>query len=330
MPITNHCTQPPADVAVVTQTILRPSLLRSARSVFGQQQVPRIHFLIGIDVAAGDPGILEAIQAECPAHVMLTVLDLGYSTSQRHGGVYSNAYGGALRAILTLAANSTKVAYLDDNDWYAPDHLAVLLRAIAGHDWAFSHRWLVDPATGWAICPDEWDSVGPGRGINQEQFGGFCQPSTLMLDKLACQGVVPLWANAAFPDGGGEDRLVFEALRRRPFGMCPQATCFCTLSAEAVTHPHHIAEFERRGFRWVRDRDLVGQFARHLQEARTALAEGRAADALVASNAAIAIHRDQPDALRLAAQSLTALGHADKTAAFLARVDLLEFGLRQT
>lgn len=330
MPITDQCVQPPAEVAVVTQTILRPSLLRAARSVFGQRQVGRIHFLVGIDVADGDPAILETIRGECPPHVMLTVLDLGYSTSQRHGGVYSNAYGGALRAILTLAANSTKVAYLDDNDWYAPDHLALLLRAIAQHDWAFSHRWLVDPATGWVICPDEWDSVGPGQGINQEQFGGFCQPSTLMIDKLACQGVVPLWANAMFADGGGEDRLVFEALRRRVPGHSQRPTCFCTLSADAMTHPHHVQAFEQRGLRWVGDGQLVAQFNAYLCEAREALEQGRLADALVASNAAITIHCHQPVALRLAAQALAELGHHDKTGAFLAQAELLEFGLRQT
>jgi hypothetical protein len=324
--ITRHVEQRPADVAVVTPTVLRPSLLRAARSVFRQRQAGRIHLLIGVDVAQGDTAVLDTIRTECPAHVMLTVLDLGYSTSRRHGGVYSNAYGGSLRGILTLAANSTKVAYLDDNDWYAPSHLSLLLRAIEGRPWAFSYRWLVDPGSGWPICPDEWDSVGPGRGINQKVFGGFAQPSTLMLDKLACQSVVPLWANAAFADGTGEDRLVFEALRTAPFGCSQEATTFCTLTAESVTHAHHAEAFEQRGLRWVSKRNLVNRAEARLREARTLLAHGHAAEALAACEAGLAIHRHQPDALHMMARCLLASGRAAEAAPFQAEAELLAFG----
>jgi hypothetical protein len=326
MSITRHAEQRPADVAVVTPTILRPSLLRAARSVFGQTEVGRIHLLIGIDVPQGDTAVLDTIRAECPAHVMLTVLDLGYSTSRRHGGVYSNVYSGSLRAILTLAANSARVAYLDDNDWYAPNHLSLLLKAIEGRPWAFSYRWLVDPGSGWPICQDDWDSLGPGRGINQKVFGGFVQPSTLMIDKLACQSVVPLWANAAFADGSGEDRLVFEALRGAPFGCSQEATTFCTLSPDSLAHNHHAEAFEQRGLRWVAKRNLVNRAEARLREAHARLGGGLAAEALSACEAGLAIHRHQPDALHLMARCLIALGRTQEAAPFQAEAELLAFG----
>ena len=199
--ITEHLSanaQEPADVAVVIQTVLRPSLLRAVRSVFDQDHAGRIQVLIGIDSHQGDASLLDTLASECPANVILTLLDLGYSTSARHGGIYNNCYGGALRTILSYAANSRYVAYLDDDDWWGRQHLSSLLSAIPHKDWAFSYRWLVDRETGWPICRDEWDSTGPGSGINLEHFGGFVSPGCLLLDKAACHLVLPFWSLSPF------------------------------------------------------------------------------------------------------------------------------------
>src|SRR5215471_16649630 len=98
--------QRPFDVAVVTQTVLRPTLAQAVRSIYGQDVAGRIQILLGIDARSGDPGQVDLLRAECPSHVALTVVDLGYSTSQRFGSLYPNHYGGALRTILSYAANS--------------------------------------------------------------------------------------------------------------------------------------------------------------------------------------------------------------------------------
>lgn len=307
--------QEAAEAAVVIQTVLRPSLARAVRSVFRQEGVGRLHLLVGVDQALGDREMLEQAAAECPAHVMLSVVDLGYSTAHRYGGVHSNAYGGALRTMLTFAANSRFVAYLDDDDWYGADHLARLLKTIGSRHWAFSRRWLVDPRTGWPICPDEWDSVGPGRGINQARFGGFVQPSGLMLNKVACQSMTHLWANAAFSDGRGEDRLVFDALRNVSWASTGEATYFCTLSEDSITHTHHITAFRQRGLNWLDDRSQVDQLNEHLRVGRALLIEGRPVDALSASAAALAIHPNHPGALKLRAACLAKMGRATESAA---------------
>lgn len=329
MSITDHARQAPADVAVVIPTVLRPTLLRAARSVFQQDFAGRIHLLIGLDAAAGMPGdhgLLDRLRAECPDHVMMTVLDLGYSTSARHGGIYPNAFGGALRSVLSLAANSRRIAYLDDNDWYAPMHLSLLAEAIHGKDWAFSRRWLVDPHTSWPICQDEWDSVGPGAGINQTVFGGFAQPSTLMLDALACTGVMPLWAQAATPNGEGEDRLVFAALLgRHPWGEVPHATCFCMLNNSSITDAHHLEQFERRGLHWVGDRSHAARLVAELDQGQAALAAARPDAAGRHARAALAINPYHPGALRLAAQAARAIGDEADATLRQAQAALLDF-----
>jgi len=244
-------------VAALIVTTLRPSLLRAVRSVFAQDLKEPIHLMIGVDVPDGDIGMFATIQAECPSHITLTVLNLGYSTSARHGGFYPNSYGGSLRTILSYAADAPFLAYLDDDDWWAPNHLSGLLTVISDKDWAFSLRMLTDRETGRVICRDEWDSVGPGKGINNDYYGGFCCPSTLMLNKQCCHFLLPKWSLAAFADGGGEDRLMFEDLKEAGWASSGLYSCFYELSVEAQNAPHHRDEFAKRGILWPFERDRI-------------------------------------------------------------------------
>jgi len=227
------------DAAVVIPTLLRPSLLQAVRSVFAQQGISSVQVLIGIDKPLGDVKIIDQIKSESPANCLVSVLDLGYSTSVRHGGIHLAQDGGALRTILSYAANSRYVAYLDDDNWWANDHLATLKERIQGFDWAFSKRWFVDPNTLQPICVDEWESLGPDAGVYQAKFGGFVDPNTLMIDKIACEPALRLWC---FPMPGEEkgmsaDRMVFRYLRQQAKWCCTgKATCFYRLNADE-RHP---------------------------------------------------------------------------------------------
>ena len=145
--------QRPFNVAVVMVTIVRPTLPQALHSIYARQFEGRIQVVIGIDRWEGEPGMLDELIRQHPSHVAVTVVDLGYSTSQRNGGLYTSSYGGALKTMLSYAANSRYVTYLDDDNWYAPDHLATLLAACSGKDWAFSLRYFVDAPTGDLLCP---------------------------------------------------------------------------------------------------------------------------------------------------------------------------------
>jgi hypothetical protein len=259
--------QTPFDVAVVFQTLLRPSLVRAVRSVFRQDLKGRIQILIGIDKHQCDSSVLDELQRECPDNFFLTVIDLGYSTNLRYGGLYSG-YGGCLRTLLSYAANSKLVAYLDDDDWWAHNHLSSLVSAVAGKVWAFSYRWMVDQETAWPICRDEWDSLGPNRGINKDRFGGFVAPSNLIIDKDSCHFILPLWALAAFADGTGQDRMIFDALlKKHPWAATGKYTSYYELRRDHQQHAHHAREFAARNINWLRDRNLVDTIARLAEEA---------------------------------------------------------------
>ena len=237
-------------VAVAIVTTCRASLARAVRSVFRQRladgQGGRIQVLLGVDC---DPdgrlaALLDELAPECPPHVTVTLINLGYSTSQRHGGPHASYYGGSLRSALTLLADSRVVVYLDDDDWLKEDHCARILQAIEGKKWAYSYSIYADGNTGQELCVDGLESVGVGRGIYAETFGGFVRPSGLAIDKLELLHVVHLWSCAAFASGDGEDRLVFEQLRREPHGCTGAATVCCALDPNDALHARRV-EFMR-------------------------------------------------------------------------------------
>ena len=225
------------DAAVVIPTTCRPSLKRAVQSVFRQIGPQRIHTLIGIDAIRGDEAVIEEILDTRPAQHAVTVLNLGYSTSIRHGGFYFSVDGGALRTMLTYAANSRYVAYLDDDNWFDETHIARLLAAIQGRDWAFSLRWFVDPETQQPLAVDRWESVGPDEGVFNQKFGGFVDPNCLMIDKTKCVHIAPLWAVPLRPRTPTADRTVFDALRKSSaVGPTGAATAFYVLNPQDENH----------------------------------------------------------------------------------------------
>lgn len=215
------------DVAVIIPTMLSRRLARAVRSVYTQEFDGRVQILVGIDLPLGSGQVLSDLKAECPPRMELTVLDLGYSTALRHGGIYPTFAGGALRTLLSFAANSHLLAYLDDDNWWAPGHLKDLYKAVQGVDWAYSYRWYVHPTTHEPLCVDEWESVGPDRGLYRKDYGGFVDTNCLMINKMKCHWVLPAWCVPEETQGEGEDRVIFNALRgRHPSSCTGNATAY--------------------------------------------------------------------------------------------------------
>jgi hypothetical protein len=241
--------QQPFAAAIVIATIMRPSLGAALRSIFAQSFSGRTQIVIGIDKVVGDRAILADALKERPPHQAVTVIDLGYSTALPNGGLHPDPWGGALMTILSYAANSRYVAYLDDDNWLGPRHLETLLAAIDGKEWAFSLRWYVDGETRQPLCIDEWESVGPGRGVYAESFGGFVDNSCLMIDKLACEPALRLWS-VPYPRQGGKhapaDRSFFDGIRRRPFAGSGEATSFYAIQPSDTNHASRMALIRER------------------------------------------------------------------------------------
>ena len=206
--------QQPFDVAVIITTTLRPTLKRAIESIFSQDLEGRIQIMVGIDKHDGDIGIIEELKQQCPENMAITVIDLGYSTAAANGGLYTSFSGGAMRTMLSYAANSRYITYLDDDNWYAPYHLEQLLKAIQGNTWAFSLRWFVDVHTNKTLCVDDFVSVGTGKGVFAKAFGGFVDTNCMILDKIRFHGILPFWCLALMKNGTAADQRVSQAIRK--------------------------------------------------------------------------------------------------------------------
>ena len=235
--------QRPSNVTVIMPTAMRKTITDSLRSVFRQDFAGRIQLLIGIDHPGEGIGLIEQACADRPSHCCVQVMYPGYSSSVRHGGLHPARDGGVLRCVLTYLANSRHVAYLDDDNWWAENHLSSMRKAIEGHDWAFSLRWFVHPDTRRRICLDRWESVGPGKGVFSQNFGGWVDPNCLIYDKFACEQVVPLW-NTPMPwdtRAMSGDRQVFGLLRHNPrFRPTNQPSVYYQLNADDPNHANRV------------------------------------------------------------------------------------------
>jgi predicted SAM-dependent methyltransferase len=238
----------PFDVAVIMQTLLRPTLPQAVRSVFAQDWPGRIQILIGVDKQGDDSEILRQLISECPERMAITVIDLGYSTFALDGGLSGNPFGGELRTILSFAANSDRLCYLDDDNWWAPHHISGLMAVIPGFDWAFSYRWFVDGHDDRVLCVDDFESVGPGQGLYNEQFGGFVDTNCLMLSRSGCRDILPYWSVPMFSNGTGEDRTVFQRLRENhSVAWKREPSVYYRLNAARGVHPEKEAILRERG-----------------------------------------------------------------------------------
>ena len=233
--------QQPLDAAVVVPTTLRPCLVKALHSVFAQKFDGRVHIMIGIDHPENDLDLIEAACAVRPANCAVQIFWPGYSTSVRHGGLTPPGDGGALRATLTYLANSPYVAYLDDDNWWGPEHLLHLRRAIDDAEWAFALRWFVHPETGHPVCIDIWESVGPGLGLFKDNFGGFVDPSCLMINKVACPLAPHHWNFPLKQDIMSADRNMFAFLsRNHKWRGTGRPSVFYSLNVKDGLHPMRL------------------------------------------------------------------------------------------
>lgn len=228
-------------ISVVVVTIGRDSLLRAIRSIFSQKFEGNIQILIGIDVDVYGNYLRfkSLLEAECPHNIDIFWLYLPYSTSKRHGGMHDCFYGGSLRSILTLLAHAPYVAYLDDDDWFLPEHLqnaCVAFNKYPEAAWAFAYCYYADSNNEMILCVDEIESVGVGNGIYAERYGGFVRPSALILDKLKTLSLLHLWSMAGDDSGGAEDRLLFKYLKEMKHINLGNATVCCALDPKDIMH----------------------------------------------------------------------------------------------
>jgi hypothetical protein len=199
---------PLTDVAVVYETQFEPGLEAALESLYHQNFKGSVQLLLGVERALAAPREIKAILQAAPRHIAVDVIDLGYPTQRRFGGVHR---GGALRTVLSLAARSRRVTYMDDATVLFPGHLAGLIDALGSHAWAWT-RWYDDYQT-------------------EHLDGQYLPPAALMIDKIICQPVLHFWT---FGEQQGS--------RERPEGY---------LATALRKHFPDCAETSRGSMRWM-------------------------------------------------------------------------------
>lgn len=110
--------------------------------------------------------------------------------------------------------NSDYIAFLDEDNWFEPDHIETLVKTIESKDldFAYSLRKIHSP-TGQYLCNDECESLGKwpiflSRG---SQYGNqyLIDTSSYLFNKRFIQATCHLWHSGAW----GEDRRYFYAVK---------------------------------------------------------------------------------------------------------------------
>ena len=227
-----------ADVSVVIPTIGRQVIEDAISSVVKQTFSGTVQLLIGFDVLRYSDIDLSPLLEGLPKSFFAVVLKLPYSTSMRHGGIHTAMDGGSLRSILSLMSNARYVAYLDDDNTWASDHLTKLVSAIQGKTFAFSQRYLIDEDTGENYGQDIWHSVGVDKGEFASQ-GGFVDTNCLMVDIVKTAPVIGRWASSgSLRPGFTADRFFFAGIKNSPHGVVAEPTVFYKIRKTNILHRH--------------------------------------------------------------------------------------------
>ena len=235
--------QKPFGFSVIMPTTARPTIAAALRSIFRQDFDGSVQTLIGLDQSEATLDVIEQCCLTIPRNHSVFLLYPGYSTSVRRGGLHPSWDGGAMRTVLCYLANSRRLAFLDDDNWWDERHLSSMAAALAGHEWAYARRLFVHPRSRKPLCEDTWESVGPGAGIYRKS-GGWVDPNCLAFDKVACEAVLRWWSIPVRDSisAADADRNVYRILSTEFSGAATgETTVFYAMNERDAQHRHRVA-----------------------------------------------------------------------------------------
>jgi len=167
-------------VTVITPTTGAPCVHQALDSV-KNQTYDNIQHLVVVD---GQPKG-RVIAREYP-HIDL--VDLPYATGK-------DQYNGhRIYGAMTYIANGEFLCFLDEDNWYEPNHIETLVDVISkGNKWAYSLRKIVSQE-GEYICNDDCESLGKWTSVINDKF---IDVNCFMIPKAAALGFSPYWYRRA-------------------------------------------------------------------------------------------------------------------------------------
>jgi len=188
-------------VTVITASTACPYLPEAIESVKAQTY-PNVQHLVVIDGPRKDS---EAIVGRYEG---IDVLQLPYATGA-DGYLGHRVYGSC-----TYLAKGDYLCFLDEDNWFDPDHIASLMSSIQeGKQWSYSLRKIVDK-DGQYVCRDDCESLGQWPSVlGENDF--LIDVGCYFLPRAVALQISPLWFRKAREPGVVEiDRIIAQVLKQ--------------------------------------------------------------------------------------------------------------------
>jgi glycosyltransferase involved in cell wall biosynthesis len=188
-------------VTVITPTTGATYLKQALESV-KSQTYENIQHLVVVD---GNHPTADIMLQDYPE---ADVIKLPYATGiDRYNG--HRIYGA-----MTYLAKGEYVCFLDEDNWFDPDHVESLVKVIeTGNQWAFSLRKITDK-DGNYMCNDDCESLGKWPSCLSDQ-DYFVDVGCYFLPKDIALQLTPIWHRKAREPGVPEvDRMLSHVLRQ--------------------------------------------------------------------------------------------------------------------
>ena len=161
-------------ITVITPTTGNPHLAKAIKSV-EEQTYENIQYLVVVD----------GKQRVKNTHDVLSTLNCKrYETiilPQATG--YDQYNGHRIYGAMTYISEGEFLCFLDEDNWYEPNHIESLVEAVQEKTWAYSLRKIVDQENNF-ICNDDCESLGKWKSVLGDKFvdvGCFLLPKLLAL-----------------------------------------------------------------------------------------------------------------------------------------------------
>lgn len=144
----------PKTVTVITPTIGSPKVLDAILSVKNQTYA-YIDHLIVVDGPEHENNFNHHFTYDYDLLQHITLTKSPFNT----GGVGDGFYGHRIYAAYPHLINTDYIFFLDEDNWYAPDHVESLVKVLETNDFAYSLRKIYDENKNY-LCDDNCESLG--------------------------------------------------------------------------------------------------------------------------------------------------------------------------
>jgi hypothetical protein len=217
-------------VAVVTPTTGAATLERAIESVATQTSPGIVHWIV-----ADGPGAVEAANRIADPWVETGAVRFTALPENTGAGGWN---GHRIYGAVPWLSSADYVAFLDEDNWFEPDHVHDLLEAIVREKaaWAYSLRRIVDK-DGNAICDDRCESLGPAHHTCLSPEDHLVDTSCYMIERGLAIDVSPCWNGRARQEGRVEvDRALCAALTASaPYAFVPKSSVVYRLGGNAAS-----------------------------------------------------------------------------------------------